>query len=113
MESSSSSSSSHSCGPSYFVRLGMLSSRVRDRALEQSVGRARCARDATHAALSQIASTLDLLEGSRSALASAGSQLVGAREQLLQRWAEWQEGQGVTENAKEQGEVGDLAGAAL
>ncbi|XP_048832282.1 mannose-6-phosphate receptor binding protein 1 [Brienomyrus brachyistius] len=94
-----------SSSPSYFVRLGMLSSKVRDRALEQSVGRARRARDTTHTALSQIASTLDLLEGSRSALASAGSQLVGAREQLLQRWAEWQEGRGVTESAKEQGEL--------
>nr|XP_023699887.1 perilipin-3-like [Paramormyrops kingsleyae]XP_023699888.1 perilipin-3-like [Paramormyrops kingsleyae]XP_023699889.1 perilipin-3-like [Paramormyrops kingsleyae] len=98
-------SSSTSSSPSYFVRLGMLSSKVQDRALEQSVGKARRARDATHTALSQIASTLDLLEGSRSALASAGSQLVGAREQLLQRWAEWQEGQGVTESAKEQGEL--------
>ncbi|KAJ8419007.1 hypothetical protein AAFF_G00005060 [Aldrovandia affinis] len=79
--------------PSYFVRLGNLSSKVQERALEQSLAKARHARDATHSALAQIASTLDLLESARSTLANANSQLGGASEQLLQRWTEWQQGQ--------------------
>lgn len=79
--------------PSYFVRLGKLSSKVRERALEQSLIKARKARDTTHTAVSQMTSTLDLLESARTALASANQQLGGAPEQLLQRWKEWKEGQ--------------------
>ncbi|XP_076860437.1 mannose-6-phosphate receptor binding protein 1 isoform X2 [Brachyhypopomus gauderio] len=81
-----------SSAPSYFVRLGKLSSRVRERALEQSLVKARSARDATHNAVSQITSTLDLLETARAALATA-NQLGGAPEQLVKRWKEWKEGQ--------------------
>ncbi|XP_026126603.1 perilipin-2-like [Carassius auratus] len=79
--------------PSYFVRLGKLSAKVRERALEQSLIRARKARDTTHAAVTQMTSTMDLLESARVTLASANQQLGGAPEQLLQRWKEWKEGQ--------------------
>lgn len=77
--------------PNYFVRLGKLSAKVRERALEQSLVRARNARDATHAAVTQISSTLDLLENARTTLATANQQLGGAPDQLLQRWREWQQ----------------------
>uniref|UniRef100_W5L3G0 Perilipin n=1 Tax=Astyanax mexicanus TaxID=7994 RepID=W5L3G0_ASTMX len=77
-----------SSAPSYFVRLGKLSARVRERALELSVNKARNARDATHTVITQITSTLDLLETARTA-----SWLGGAPEQLLNRWKEWREGQ--------------------
>ncbi|XP_018964621.1 perilipin-3-like isoform X2 [Cyprinus carpio] len=79
--------------PSYFVRLGKLSAKVQERALEKSLIRARKARDTTHAAVTQMTSTLDLLESARVTLASANQQLGGAPEQLLQRWNEWKEGQ--------------------
>ncbi|XP_026126605.1 perilipin-2-like [Carassius auratus] len=79
--------------PSYFVRLGKLSAKVRERALEQSLIRARKARDTTHAAVTQMTSTMDLLESARVTLTSANQQLGGAPEQLLQRWKEWKEGQ--------------------
>lgn len=79
--------------PSYFVRLGKLSAKVRERALEQSLIRARKARDTTHATVTQMTSTMDLLESARVTLASANQQLGGAPEQLLQRWKEWKEGQ--------------------
>lgn len=79
--------------PSYFVRLGKLSAKVRERALEQSLLRARKARDTTHATVTQMTGTLDLLESTRATLASASQQLGGAPEQLLQRWKEWKEGQ--------------------
>ncbi|KAI4872716.1 hypothetical protein NFI96_014381, partial [Prochilodus magdalenae] len=92
---------------SYFVRLGKLSARVRERALELSLIKAQNARDTMHAAVTQITSTLDLLETARAARTTA-SQLGGAPELLLKSWKEWKEGQGAeeaeTNEGKDQGE---------
>ncbi|KAM4628812.1 mannose-6-phosphate receptor binding protein 1 isoform 2-T3 [Polymixia lowei] len=79
-----------SSSPSYFVRLGKLSAKVQERALEQSLVRAQHAKDATYSAMGQITSTLDLLESART---TASNQIGGAPEQLLQRWKEWKERQ--------------------
>ncbi|XP_070764961.1 mannose-6-phosphate receptor binding protein 1 isoform X2 [Enoplosus armatus] len=90
-----------SASPSYFVRLGKLSSKVQERALQQSLVRARHARDATYMAVTQITSTLDLLESARTSLGTASNQIGGASEQLRQRWTEWkqkQAGAGQTES---------------
>lgn len=111
---SNESVASQSSAPSYFVRLGKLSAQVQERALELSLIKASAARDATHNAVSQITSTLDLLENMRGA-----KTLKGAQEQLLKRWREWrQEGQeehgaeGMEqdgrEDGKENGEVREL-----
>ncbi|CAL8254481.1 unnamed protein product [Merluccius merluccius] len=78
---------------SYFVRLGKLSAKVQERAMEHSLVRARAARDATCAAATQITGTLDLLESARGTLDSANQQIAGAPEQLRQRWKEWMERQ--------------------
>ncbi|XP_041646949.1 mannose-6-phosphate receptor binding protein 1 [Cheilinus undulatus] len=90
-----------SASNSYFVRLGKLSAKVQERALQHSLVRARNARDATYAAVAQITSTLDLLESARTSLGTASNQMGGAKEQLLQRWTEWkqkQAGAGHTES---------------
>lgn len=90
--------------PSYFVRLGKLSAKVQERALQQSLVRARQARDTTYAAVTQITSTLDLLESTRTSLGTASNQIGGASEQLLQRWTEWkqkQSGAGQTQSESE------------
>lgn len=79
--------------PGYFVRLGKLSAKVQERALEQSLGRARRARDATYATVAQMTSTLDLLESARTSLGTASNQIGGASEQLMQRWTEWKQKQ--------------------
>ncbi|XP_060788545.1 mannose-6-phosphate receptor binding protein 1 isoform X2 [Neoarius graeffei] len=87
---------SQSSAPSYFVRLGKLSAQVQERALELSLIKASAARDATHKAVSQITSTLDLLENLR-----GSNTLVEAPEQLLKRWREWrQEGVGQEQGAE-------------
>lgn len=98
--------------PSYFVRLGKLSAKVQERALQQSLARARQARDVTYSAVAQIGSTLDLLERARTSLGSASNQIGEASEQLQQRWVEWkqrQAGAGHTEaepdGAKDEAEV--------
>lgn len=101
--------------PSYFVRLGKLSSKVQERALQLSLARARQARDNTYNTVAQITSTLDLLEGARTSLGSAGNQIGGATEQLRQRWTEWkqrQAGSGQSESEldgiKDEAEVGGI-----
>lgn len=87
---------SQSSAPGYFVRLGKLSAQVQERALELSLIKASAARDATHKAVSQITSTLDLLENLR-----GSNTLVEAPEQLLKRWREWrQEGVGQEQGAE-------------
>lgn len=94
--------------PSYFVRLGKLSSKVQERAREQSLTKAQQARDSAHSAVAQIRSTLDLLETARStAVASASTKLSGASEQLLQRWAEWQQGQKEEKEGEKEAKEGD------
>ncbi|XP_029002891.1 mannose-6-phosphate receptor binding protein 1 isoform X2 [Betta splendens] len=80
-----------STSPNYFVRLGKLSAKVQERALQQSLVRARRAREATYAAVTQITSTLDLLESARTSLGTTTNQIGGAAEQLLQRWKEWKQ----------------------
>ncbi|KAM6921136.1 mannose-6-phosphate receptor binding protein 1 [Xenentodon cancila] len=88
-ESSSCEVTTTSASSSYFVRLGKLSAKVQERALEQSLMRAQHARDTTYSALAQITSTLDLLEIARASLGTASSQVGGASEQLQQQWTEW------------------------
>ncbi|XP_072245823.1 mannose-6-phosphate receptor binding protein 1 isoform X2 [Leuresthes tenuis] len=100
-EPASSEVANTSASPSYFVRLGKLSAKVQERALDQSLVRARHARDATYASMGQITSTLDLLESTLTRVGMASNQIGGASEQLLQRWTEWkqkQEGAGQTES---------------
>lgn len=111
-EPASSEMATPQASPSYFVRLGKLSAKVQERALQQSLARARQARDVTYSAVAQIASTLDLLERARTSLGSASNQIGEASEQLQQRWAEWkqrQAGAGLTETepdgAKDEAEV--------
>ncbi|KAM9797538.1 mannose-6-phosphate receptor binding protein 1 [Syngnathus typhle] len=82
-----------SATPSYFVRLGNLSAKVQERALQHSLVRARQARDATHASVTQMTSTLDLLETARTSMTSGSNQIGGAIEQLQQRWTEWSQKQ--------------------
>ncbi|XP_070688761.1 mannose-6-phosphate receptor binding protein 1 [Pempheris klunzingeri] len=90
-----------SASPSYFVRLGKLSAKVQERALQQSLFRAQRARETIYTSVSQITSTLDLLESARTSLGTASTHIGGASEQLLQRWTEWkqkQAGAGQTES---------------
>lgn len=97
------------------MRLGKLSAKVQERALEHSLVRARHARDTAYFSVTQITSTLDLLESARATLDTASNQLGGASEQLLQRWNEWKErqaGDGQSDleldGAKDQTEVGTI-----
>lgn len=101
-EPASSDETSPSESHSYFVRLGKLSAKVQERALQHSLVRARHARESAYSAATQITSTLDLLEKARSGLGTASNQIGGASEQLLQRWTEWKQKQaGAGQNESE------------
>lgn len=93
-EPASSEVATSSDNPSYFVRLGRLSAKVQERALQHSLDRARHYRDAACGTIVQITNTLDLLESARASLGSAGNQIGGASEKLLQHWTEWKQKHG-------------------
>ncbi|XP_068599117.1 mannose-6-phosphate receptor binding protein 1 isoform X2 [Brachionichthys hirsutus] len=88
-----SETTSPAVSPSYFVRLGKLSAKVQERALQQSLSRAKQAREATATTVAQISSTLDLLEKARTSPSTTSNQPEGALEQLQQRWTDWKQKQ--------------------
>ncbi|XP_075467497.1 perilipin-3-like isoform X1 [Ascaphus truei] len=77
---------------SYFVRLGSLSSRLRHRAYQHSLGKVRNARHTTQEALTQLHQTIDLIEMARQSVQ-------GGQEKLQQLWLEWSRKQPGSETA--------------
>ncbi|NXQ18419.1 PLIN3 protein, partial [Peucedramus taeniatus] len=71
---------------SYFVRLGSLSTKVRHRALQHSLGKLQSARQSSQDLLAQLQRTLDLVEQLRQGV---DQKLQGGQEKLQQLWLEW------------------------
>ncbi|KAG8454458.1 hypothetical protein GDO86_000905 [Hymenochirus boettgeri] len=71
---------------SYFVRLGSLSSRLRHRAYQHSLGKVRSARNNTQELLSQLHQTIDLMD-------SVKQRVHGGHEKLHQLWLNWNQNQ--------------------
>ncbi|NXS23581.1 PLIN3 protein, partial [Mystacornis crossleyi] len=71
---------------SYFVRLGSLSSKLRHRALQHSLGKLQSARQSSQDLLAQLQGTLDLVEHLRQGV---DQRLQGGQEKLQQLWLEW------------------------
>ncbi|NWW40000.1 PLIN3 protein, partial [Panurus biarmicus] len=71
---------------SYFVRLGSLSTKVRHRALQHSLGKLQSARQSSQDLLAQLQRTLDLVEHLRQGV---DQRLQGGQEKLQQLWLEW------------------------
>ncbi|NWV40291.1 PLIN3 protein, partial [Grantiella picta] len=71
---------------SYFVRLGSLSSKLRHRALQHSLGKLQSARQSSQELLAQLQGTLDLVEHLRQGV---DQRLQGGQEKLQQLWLEW------------------------
>uniref|UniRef100_A0A8C3XK48 Perilipin n=1 Tax=Chelydra serpentina TaxID=8475 RepID=A0A8C3XK48_CHESE len=75
---------------SYYVRLGSLSSTLRQRAYQHALDKMRQARQRTLEAISQLQLTIDLMENAQKAH--------DGQEKLQQMWLEWRKGQpGVSE----------------
>ncbi|KAM4708424.1 perilipin-3-like isoform 1-T2 [Discoglossus pictus] len=77
---------------SYFIRLGSLSTRVRHRAYQHSLGKVRSARVSAQEALTQLHQTIDLIE-------SARQSVQGGQDKLHQLWLDW--------NRKQPGDASD------
>ncbi|XP_074834473.1 perilipin-3-like isoform X2 [Carettochelys insculpta] len=71
---------------SYFVRLGSLSTKLRHRAYQHSLGKLRSARQNTHEALSQLHQTIELIENIKQGV---DQKLHNGQEKLHQMWLEW------------------------
>ncbi|NWV84851.1 PLIN3 protein, partial [Dasyornis broadbenti] len=71
---------------SYFVRLGSLSTKLRQRALQHSLGKLQSARHSSQELLAQLQRTLDLVEHLRQGV---DQKLQGGQEKLQQLWLEW------------------------
>ncbi|NXW72841.1 PLIN3 protein, partial [Hirundo rustica] len=71
---------------SYFVRLGSLSTKLRHRALQHSLGKLQSARQSSQDLLAQLQRTLDLVESLKQGV---DQRLQGGQEKLQQMWQEW------------------------
>ncbi|XP_064261476.1 perilipin-2 isoform X1 [Passer domesticus] len=80
--------------PSYYVRLGSLSSKVRTRAYQQALNKVRDAKQKSQETISQLHYTVSLIEYARKNVNSANKKLLGAQEKLYQSWIEWKKNTG-------------------
>nr|XP_014425513.1 perilipin-3-like [Pelodiscus sinensis] len=71
---------------SYFVRLGSLSTKLRHRAYQHSLGKLRDARQSTQEALSQLHQTIELIESVKQGV---DQKLHDGQEKLHRMWLEW------------------------
>ncbi|KAM9112213.1 perilipin-3-like [Pangshura tecta] len=74
----------------YFVRLGSLSTKLRHRAYQHSLGKLRHARQSTQEALSQLHQTIELIEHAKQGV---DQKLHDGQEKLHQMWLEWSQKQ--------------------
>ncbi|NXG52481.1 PLIN2 protein, partial [Psilopogon haemacephalus] len=80
--------------PSYYVRLGSLSSKVRTRAYQQALNKVRDAKQKSQEAISQLYHTVSLIEYARKNMNSANQKLLDAQEKIYQSWVEWKKSTG-------------------
>ncbi|XP_009865657.1 PREDICTED: perilipin-2 isoform X1 [Apaloderma vittatum] len=80
--------------PSYYIRLGSLSSKVRTRAYQQALNKVRDAKQKSQDTISQLHRTVSLIEYARKNMNSANQKLLDAQEKLYQSWADWKKNTG-------------------
>ncbi|XP_044876145.1 perilipin-3-like [Mauremys mutica] len=71
---------------SYYVRLGSLSTKLRQRAYQHSLGKVKQVGQSTKEALFQLQQTIDLIDYAKEAM---GPKLQDGQEKLNQMWQEW------------------------
>ncbi|CAH6790511.1 Plin2 [Phodopus roborovskii] len=75
--------------PSYYVRLGSLSTKLRSRAYQQALSRVKDAKQKSQETISQLHSTVNLIELARKNMHSANQKIQGAQDKLYVSWVEW------------------------
>lgn len=73
--------------PSYYVRLGSLSTKLRSRAYQQALSRVKDAKQKSQETISQLHSTVHLIEFAR-------KNMQGAQDKLSVSWVEWKRSMG-------------------
>nr|XP_056704052.1 perilipin-2 [Euleptes europaea] len=84
--------------PSYYVRLGSLSSKFRSRAYQQALNTVRDAKIRSQETISQLNYTVNLIEYARNNVNSANQKLQDAQQKLYNSWVEWRKNIGQTDN---------------
>ncbi|XP_051842968.1 perilipin-2 isoform X1 [Antechinus flavipes] len=74
--------------PSYYVRLGSLSTKLRSRAYQQALSRVKEAKHKGQETISQLHSTVNLIEFARKNVNSANQKLQDAQDKLYLSWLE-------------------------
>nr|XP_011752171.1 perilipin-2-like [Macaca nemestrina] len=75
--------------PSYYVRLGSLSTKLRSRAYQQALSRVKEAKQKSQETISQLHSTVHLIEFARKNVYSANQKIQDAQDKLYLSWVEW------------------------
>ncbi|XP_047555939.1 perilipin-2 isoform X2 [Lutra lutra] len=75
--------------PSYYVRLGSLSTKLRSRAYQQALNRVQEAKLKSQETISQLHSTVNLIEFARKNVHSANQKIQGAQDKFYLSWVEW------------------------
>ncbi|XP_048972119.1 perilipin-2 isoform X1 [Canis lupus dingo] len=75
--------------PSYYIRLGSLSTKLRSRAYQQALSRVKEAKQKGQETISQLHSTVNLIEFARKNVHSANQKIQGAQDKFYLSWVEW------------------------
>ncbi|XP_067839552.1 perilipin-2-like [Heptranchias perlo] len=74
---------------SYYMRLGLLSTKVHQRAYQQALAKVRSAKQRSQEAIFQLRHTVDLVEYARENMGTANQKIQIAQDKLYQTWVEW------------------------
>ncbi|XP_044127555.1 perilipin-2 isoform X2 [Bufo gargarizans] len=80
--------------PSYYVRLGSLSTKTRKRAYQQALTRIKDAKCRSQEAIAQLQNTVDLIEYARKNMTDANQKIHDAQEKIYNKWVVWTKGTG-------------------
>ncbi|XP_056375836.1 perilipin-2 isoform X2 [Hyla sarda] len=84
--------------PSYYVRLGSLSTKARKRAYQQALTRIKDAKCRSQEAIAQLQDTVNLIEYARKNMNDANQKMHDAQEKIYNKWADWTKGAGQDAN---------------
>ncbi|XP_047623551.1 perilipin-2 isoform X3 [Phacochoerus africanus] len=75
--------------PSYYIRLGSLSTKLRSRAYQQALTRVKEVKQKSQETISQLHSTVNLIEFARKNVHNANQKIQGTQDKLYLSWVEW------------------------
>ncbi|MBV94840.1 Perilipin-2, partial [Eschrichtius robustus] len=75
--------------PSYYIRLGSLSTKLRSWAYQQALSRVKEAKQKSQETISQLHSTVNLIEFARKNVHNANQKIQDAQDKLYLSWLEW------------------------